>query len=287
MSLENSPRPFLSVEQYVDVWRQSVTQVIEQSTGASVSAEMEVGRAAEAPPPESRESVWINFALARRLKGEQGFSLSIADACRFASFLLGDAVAEEPELTEERRDALGELFRQFAGTAALALKNRLGEEVEIQLLGLQRPVWTPAAVAALRLTSPRFDRMSLAFWGSSELIASLSPSPELPVPPPAPPVTPGPASSDGASREVNLDLLMDIELDASLRFGERVMTLQDILDLGAGAVVELNRQISEPVELLVGGKVIARGEVVVVDGNYGIRVTEMASAQERIESLRL
>ena len=57
------------------------------------------------------------------------------------------------------------------------------------------------------------------------------------------------------------------------------MLLQEILDLGTGAVVELDRRVQEPVELLLDGKLVARGEVVVVDGNYGLRVTEMALAK--------
>lgn len=79
---------------------------------------------------------------------------------------------------------------------------------------------------------------------------------------------------------------MDVELDVTLRFGERQMVLHDILDLSAGSVVELNQNVQEPVELLVGKKVIARGEVVVVNGSYGLRVTEIVSPMERIESLR-
>ena len=79
---------------------------------------------------------------------------------------------------------------------------------------------------------------------------------------------------------------MDVELDVTLRFGERQMALRDILDLSAGSVVELNQYVQDPVELLVGKKVIARGEVVVVDGSYGLRVMEIVSPMERIESLR-
>ena len=71
-----------------------------------------------------------------------------------------------------------------------------------------------------------------------------------------------------------------------LRFGQSEMPLRDILELSSGSVVKLDQHIQEPVELLVGHKVIARGEVVVVDGNYGLRVTEIASPLERIESLR-
>ncbi len=74
---------------------------------------------------------------------------------------------------------------------------------------------------------------------------------------------------------MNLDLLMDVELGVTLRFGQRQLTLREVLELTSGSVVELDRQVEEPVELLLDGKVIARGEAVVVDGNYGLRVTEV------------
>ena len=78
---------------------------------------------------------------------------------------------------------------------------------------------------------------------------------------------------------------MDVELEVTLRFGERQMLLRDILELSPGAVVELDRKLQEPAELLTAGKVMARGEVVIVDGNYGLRGTEIVSPHNRIPSL--
>lgn len=73
----------------------------------------------------------------------------------------------------------------------------------------------------------------------------------------------------------NLKLVMDVELNVTLRFGQRQMPLREVLELGSGSVIELDRMVDEPVELLLDGKLIARGEAVVVDGNYGLRVTEI------------
>ena len=73
----------------------------------------------------------------------------------------------------------------------------------------------------------------------------------------------------------NLGLVMDVELNVALRFGERRLSLREVMDLTSGSVVELDREVDEPVELVLDGKVIARGEAVIVDGNYGVRVTEV------------
>ncbi len=83
-----------------------------------------------------------------------------------------------------------------------------------------------------------------------------------------------------------LELLLDVELEASLRFGSREMPLGEILDLGPGDVVQLDRHVSEPVDLIVGDKIVARGEVVLVNGNFGLRVSEVAAPRKRLESIR-
>ncbi len=72
-----------------------------------------------------------------------------------------------------------------------------------------------------------------------------------------------------------LELLLDVNLGLTLRFGQRDLSLREILDLSAGSVIELDRHVEEPAELLLGNKVIARGRVVTVDGNYGIQITDM------------
>ena len=73
----------------------------------------------------------------------------------------------------------------------------------------------------------------------------------------------------------NLGLVMDVELNVTLRFGQRQLSLREVMDLSSGSVVELDREVDEPVELVLDGRVIARGEAVIVDGNYGVRVTEV------------
>src|SRR5256714_6341390 len=82
----------------------------------------------------------------------------------------------------------------------------------------------------------------------------------------------------------NLALLMDVQLPVSIRFGETEMILEEIIKLGVGSVIELNSGIDQPVELVVNNRILARGEVVTVDGFYGIRITEITSAGERFKS---
>jgi flagellar motor switch protein FliN len=83
-----------------------------------------------------------------------------------------------------------------------------------------------------------------------------------------------------------IGLLCDIELDATLQFGSREMPLREMLELGPGDVVELDRHVSDPVDLIVGDKIVARGEVVIVNGNFALKITDVSTPQLRLESIR-
>jgi len=83
-----------------------------------------------------------------------------------------------------------------------------------------------------------------------------------------------------------MDLLMDVDLPISISFGRTHLAMKDVLKLTTGSIVELNRGVNDTVEVLVNHSLIARGEVVVVEGNYGVRIQEIASRQDRLRSIR-
>lgn len=82
-----------------------------------------------------------------------------------------------------------------------------------------------------------------------------------------------------------LERLLDVEMDVVVRFGVKDVPLREVVRFGIGTMIELNRTVDEPVELLVNGYPFARGEVVVVDGYYGVRITEIGTPEERSQSL--
>ena len=84
----------------------------------------------------------------------------------------------------------------------------------------------------------------------------------------------------------NIDLLLDVPLEVSVELGRTRMTIKDMLQLGPGSVIELDKLIGEPVDLLVNDNLIARGEVVVFEENFGIRVTDIITPEDRVRSLR-
>jgi flagellar motor switch protein FliN len=88
-----------------------------------------------------------------------------------------------------------------------------------------------------------------------------------------------------ADENSSFGVLLDVQLPVAIRFGETEMILEEIVKLGVGSVIELNSGIDQPVELVVNNRILARGEVVTVDGFYGIRITEITNAGERFKSL--
>ena len=157
------------------------------------------------------------------------------------------------------------MFRKTAALVGTQLKTA-GNEVHGQVASGPVPSWAPGATHWLNVTLPNPVALEIRLNGA--LLSSLQT------------IRTGSSisSQPGAdATEKNLGMLMEVELVVTMRFGGRRMLLKDILDLCAGSVVELDQQVHEPVDLLLDGKLIARGEVVVVDGNYGLRVTELLS----------
>ena len=285
MSTEKESPHNPRIQEYLGTWGTSIGRVIQEVASAPHTWQ-------ELSPEDTQallaslkdNSVSIQFEAAEHLSGNQGFVLSTKDAVRLSQLLLMEPEDGSSAMTDDHRDAIGELFRQFAGAAASSLKGLAGGEVSFKWVGLNPCPGDPGLQAGLQWTSPGLPPLTLIAELGSTLVTALNPPP---APPPLelPPPSPGPASLAKA-RDPKLELLMDVELDVTLRFGERQMALHDILDLSAGSVVELNQYVQDPVELLVGKKVIARGEVVVVDGSYALRVMHIISPMERIESLR-
>ena len=84
----------------------------------------------------------------------------------------------------------------------------------------------------------------------------------------------------------NIGLIMDVPLDVSVELGKTRKTIHDILELHQGAIIQLDKMAGEPVDLLVNGKLIAKGEVVVIDESYGIRITAIISPSDRMNKLQ-
>jgi len=92
-------------------------------------------------------------------------------------------------------------------------------------------------------------------------------------------------TAEGARADVNLDLVLDIPVDVSLRVGSTDISIRDLVSLVEGSVIALDQDAGAPMDVLVNGTLIAHGEIVVVDDQYGVRLTDVVTPVERIEQL--
>jgi flagellar motor switch protein FliN/FliY len=253
--------------------------VLSQIAGAPLAVECSAQAPAEAPPPGEND-VRMIVTAAGGLRGEMSLRIPPAVALGMAQLFLSEPQDLAAEFKSDHREAIEELLRQVAGQAATGLKPRWGE-VQLHVESAGAPSWSAAASGWLASAGDTPCRVSLEWQLSAALNASLvaaqaaTSSPSEPSPERAPVQAP-PGVPDASS---NLGLLLDVELDVTLRFGQRSLLLREILELDAGSVVELDRRVEEPVDLLLDDRLIARGEVVVVDGNYGLRVLEVLTPQ--------
>jgi flagellar motor switch protein FliN len=118
----------------------------------------------------------------------------------------------------------------------------------------------------------------------SKTLADLPETPSA-AEPPARVETAAPKTVEAEGGKSAIDLLLDVELPVSVSFGRAQLPLKDVIKLTTGSIVELNRAVSEPVDVIVNNCVIARGEVVVVEGNFGVRIRQVISRQERLRTL--
>jgi flagellar motor switch protein FliN len=269
--------------EHVQTWARALGEVLGQITSAPVSTAV-----SNESPPEvaaTENDVWILAAFSGGLRGELALRLPAASAVQLARVFMSEpggaeATNAEVALTSEHREAALELMRQIAGLAATALKSVWGE-VQLRLeAAAGPPSWPASAIYWLRAGSDSLPAMLIELHLSAALAAALRtatavagtvPSPIADASTAAPANTPTTPPSP-----VNLDLLMEVELGVTLRFGSRRLLLREILDLNPGSVIDLDRQVEEPVEMLLDGRLLARGEVVVMNGCYGLRVTEVA-----------
>jgi len=94
------------------------------------------------------------------------------------------------------------------------------------------------------------------------------------------------SDDNGTAGARDINFLLDIPLVVMIEIGRTKMLIRDLLQLGQGSVVELDKMVGEPMEVFVNGKLIARGEVVVINEKFGIRLTDIISPSERIQQLK-
>jgi flagellar motor switch protein FliN len=191
---------------------------------------------------------------------------------------------EEPPEGEARKTWL-EIAGQWFAALARCFASALGSEV-LCAGGEEKP--DPPGLdewAVLALTFGEIDLPPLVLTFSKRLLTLLAGSSGEQIAG-APVPGAGAPRAEAAVPSRTLDLLLDVDLPVSISFGKTELPLKDVLKLTTGSIVELNRAVTDPVEVLVNHCLVARGEVVVVEGNYGVRIQHIVSREDRLRSVR-
>jgi flagellar motor switch protein FliN len=263
----------------------ALTTALVQELAAAMGAM--VGASATATPSTTAIDVtWgVSVTVGAPTAGAVTVGFTREDCARFCALVLGDE--DEPA-----DSAVIDLLQELLGQAVGAVRETPAGK------GLLFCVETPGRLVP-PAEAPQFFTVSLApdftpvvaVWALFESTAAAA------VPSPASELTPPPARSaaeSSAAQRVaasaptmpaNLDVILDIDLPLSVRFGQTDLTLEALTRLGPGSVIDLGRSPDDVVDVLVNGRLVARGEVVVVAGNYGVRIVEVVSAADRVRSM--
>ena len=284
-------------------WAKSFADVVAALDFSGSAGEIQL-RARE-PNPDSWQqwegTLWFDIAVNIAEGAVISIGCAKAAARQVAALITGDDEVDDATAQETHV----ELLNQVASSISSVATEKLGRRVEFSAAAASSQ--PPDAELGVEYTFAVGDNEHLlVLVPNDSFVEALNP-PEIQQPKAAsagtggsPSVPADTAAQDGSagsngdvnrllalgsSAQHNLAMLLEIELELSISFGHTKLPLQEILQLASGSIVELDRSVTDPVDVLINNCVIARGDVVVVEGNYGIRVTEIVSRQERIRSI--
>lgn len=287
---------------------QIATPTVQLMTDAALRAEF------EAP------SVVVSVAYTEGLEGSSILVLRVPDAAVVADVMMGGEGTPADTLDEMQSSAVNEAMNQMMGGAASAMADLVGRRVQISTPGLRIIDLADQGMGAIaepggllvrisfqlhveglldttlmQIMPVGFARLLLDNIGKASRDAAAAAGEDagdeprlrpVPAPPVAQPVT-FPSLDDGADAPGvgDISLLLDVPLQVTVELGRTQLRIRNVLELVPGSIVELDKLAGEPVDVLVNGKQIARGEVVVIDEEFGVRITDVASQAKRLHGL--
>ncbi|MBE0492468.1 MAG: flagellar motor switch protein FliY [Sulfurospirillum sp.] len=287
------------MSEFITILEHEIVSTIEGLTGVapkiSLHEEMLVGEKINLTPPAAMLDISVSGDTTAKMK----ISIAATLATAIGDIMLGGEGIEKEEMDDDDIDATKEIISNILGSFATSLGGqktlpKLGFNIEdvrfieatgdISFDGLHTVYIFDLSIQS---TSDHFvlaiDKNIASLLGNkveSKEQESLHVTPD--------------ESQNSKPQETllsheemrNIELIKDVRLPIRVRIGSKKMLLKDVLSMDIGSVIELDQLANDPLEVLVGDKVIALGEVVIIDGNFGIQITEIGSKRERLEKLR-
>jgi len=286
------------VNTFVQLLQQEVVSTIEGLTGIAPTVELNSEESGESKLTLSPPLAKLDVNVGGELHGRMRVTMATSIATAIGDMMLGGEGNEKEEMDAEDLDATKEIISNILSSFSRSLgsqKNMPKLEFEIENVEY--------VDANSTIDFKGFEKLfiyNLAVHNSHDTIAFSISHELLPLVGEAPLAQTESAPTQeffyeepkkvivGLSPEEmsNIELIKDVRLPIRVRIGSKKMLLKDVLSMDIGSVIELDQLANDPLEILVGDKVIAMGEVVIVDGNFGVQIGEIGTKRERLEKLR-
>ncbi len=300
-----------SVKSFSNLIKASLEEVLKTAFSLEVVSKfIDIGLKSKDELDINEDGVYANVLIT---VNENSFSLYIYIKKEFASILsdlmmMGPGEAKDT-LTDDDLDAVRELLSQVFGNLSSAFKAEEGEPLSFEVKDVKQEI--------LDMPDEKFYKMNFDVAipnVKSDIISVIGErksletaldlkqheaesenkdeEEEIVVDTPFKDVEdieidnkkPQPTSNESINN-ANLDLIMDVDLDVKIRIGEKSILIKDLLQIKDGSIIELEKNIEDPMEILVNNKIVARGVVVVVDGHFGVKITSIETKEERVKLL--
>ena len=262
-------------------WSRQFSRTVESMTGESVLIAF-ASRTLAAPEidPGQQELLWWEQPLSLSPESRIWIAAATPSWQEIGNRVLRSAGVDDAT-PEDIRSTYLEIVNQSLSGVASAVSTRARKDVSCEAGRMAPPPDAPG-IAAYSVEITLGGQALTLLAAFSLALANLS---ETATQPAAKSAVSDRVPTGSTLPAGSIDLLLDVELPVSVSFGRAQLMLRDVIKLTTGSIVELNRALTEPVEVIVNNCVIARGEVVVIEGNYGIRIKQVISRQERLRTL--
>ncbi len=281
------------MQDFIKIFIQEVVSTLEGLVGKapSVGLEKEVSNDEEA---NLISAPYARVMISAIDKSESHIELlaPVGLVTALSDLMLGGEGASKEEMDNDDLDAFKEMASNIFGAIATSLKsqellpklNFTTTNAEIVKDLPKKEDYTKAMVFSFKMEALKESQMILLVTSAFESQFETKKEPEI---------------AESAAEEIkthdaslenieirNISMLLDVKLNVKVRIGQKKMILKDVVSMDIGSVVELDQLVNDPLEILVDDKVIAKGEVVIVDGNFGIQITDIGTKKERLEQLK-
>ncbi len=273
---------------FIKLFESEVISIIEGLTGISptlvLKEEQIINQASNAEPPLA-----LTIINVKDNKGSIEIALAPSLATVLGDLMLGGVGEEKDEMNEDDLDALKEIISNIFGSLSTALM------AQQELTNLSFEVSNVEFITDHEIDFQKYKKLFLYEFSianttaqmmvafDSDFVSHFEIKEEE-----SEDISEHNQTVEGLTPEElqNISLILDVQLPVRVRIGTKTILLKDVLNMDMGSVIELDQLANEPLDVLVGDKVIAKGEVVIVDGNFGVRIIEIGSKKERLEQLR-